>query len=439
MLDMWLPILQPLRKKLQDTEFVLLFPEGRQIGVLNLRDALFEIASPIFDKVLYPSVTGQWKQAKNLAEAQKSHESEPAVRLWRSLKQRGLAEPLRGLIASARRLATERRNSKSEAPDVLTGLIGEESVILFNISEVDKPYMAVTLKGLNRKQKKFSMYHGIKLEDHPLVGEKSVSKFDSTNTVALLFSPREREYYLDYYGLTKKNLRVVGVPRHEDEWIDQLTSLHAYDGPALPPRFIFVVSRPANEYASLSRASKLDALRDIGEVARQLDCHILIKLHPKQEDDDGTAEEALGLENLGQSWGYSHAHPLLLGRHCEFAVSFLSSVAVDMAKIGTPIIEYMDWRIGMPRDAPWPYYLEGKPVSINCHLGFALPASDRTQFLQRVGQIRTDRTDVVDSARRAYQRVFPETPDICEKIANEIAGKLSGQGFPGYGDVDGLR
>ena len=435
MLDMWLPILDSLRGKLRDAEFVFLVPQGRQIGVLDLQNVLFTIADQIFDSVMYPSVTGHWKRAKSLAEAQDSHESESLVRIWRLVKQHNLAVLLRRLIAITLRLTTTRRSPKPNSPtsNALTELLDGESVVLFNISEVDKPYMAQMAKSLASEIPKFSMYHGVKLASRPVAGERVASKFDSSNTIKLLFSTREARTYMESFGIQKKDLRVVGIPRHEDKWIVRLASFYRSEERALPSRYIFVISRPANEYVAFSWAHKVEALRSIGEAARRNDLHILIKLHPKEEQDDGTAAEALGLENFGKTWSYTNTHSLVLGKHCEFAVSYFSSVAMDMAKIGTPVIEYLDWKIGMPSDVAWPYYFDGEPVSIISHLGFSLPASSRTQFLNHVDRIISDRASSVEKSRESYKSVFPEIEGISDKIAGEIVAVMTGKDYPIYG------
>ena len=427
MLDMWLPILHSLREKLRGAEFVFLVPQGRQIGVLDLQNVLFTVADQIFDSVIFPSVTGQWKRAKSLAEAQNSHESESLVRIWRSVKQHNLAVRLRRLIAITLRLTTMRMNPKAKSPtsSALTELLSKESVVLFNIYEVDKPYMAQIAESLSRDIPKFSMYHGIKFEGD-LAGKEVVkSSFDSTNTTALVFSSKEVAEYGEKFGIEAKNIKVVGIPRHEKGWIEFLTPQFKQETSIPSHPYILVISRPADDSPFFPRDGKLSSLRNIRESARENNLKVVIKLHPKEETDDGTAEEVFGKQNLGITWSFSNAHPLILGMNCVFAVSFFSGVAVDMARIGTPVIEHVDMKNWMPPNFPHRYFQDSEPVSILTELGLTLHASNRIQFNRHVSNILSDKEDIADRIRESYRKFFPEIDHISDSISRDIAAKLS--------------
>lgn len=421
MLDMWLPILQPLREKLDDAEFVFIVPLGRQIGVFDLSSALFRMADQIFDTVVFPAVTGKWMRAKSFAEAQDLHEAESLVRIWRWVKKRIITRRLGKLLMISLAFTSSIGGPRitEPGPALIPELSGKETVILFNIYQIEKPYMAELARILPAETPKFSLYHGIRLETSPLAPIGARSEFPSANTTALVFSAREEPDYIQKFGLAKKSIRVVGVPRHEEEWIAHLQGLYQPDELCLPKRFIFVISRPAGDPA-LSRASKVSALRSIRAASEKFGLHVLIKLHPKEEKDDGTASEILGLENLGRTWSYSNVHPLLLGKHCEFGVSFLSSVAIDMARIGVPVIEHLDWNIGDPIIPAQPCTRDGKPISIISHLGLALPSHNHSSFMKNVDLILNDPANASHRALEAYRKVFPQILGINDKIVRMI-------------------
>ena len=425
MFDMWMPIIHSLRSKLTDAEFLLLFPEARQVGVLDLNERLLSLGDQIFDKVIYATVAGEWKRATNMAEAQTAHERESLVRIWRAATRSPLFNLLRVPIRILLKSLKKDRQRRTSSPDrkVLPELGGGRAVVLFNVYEFGKPYMADVAREINDESPKFSLYHGVRLESHSPHRGKIGRKPKPPNTTALLFSSSEISEYRKKFGFQEAELRVTGIPRHQQTWIDHLYSLEP-ESSELPSRFIFIVSRPSDDDPSFTRARKLASLKNVKIAAERHGLKVVIKLHPKEEKDDGTAADAFGLEFLGKTWFYSRDHPLVLGKKCEFAVSFLSSVAVDLARIGVPVIEHLDLTVTSSAEN----YSQGEgnktAGSIFARLGFALAADNSEEFQNEVDKVIADRKAQTQRAADAYHAFFPQSENVIEKISDEIISKL---------------
>jgi len=426
-LDMWLPVLASLREKITDAEFVFLAPKAGPIRHLDLSSILFTIAAPIFDKVIFPAQSGKWKQVNSLADAKSFFDAGPVANGGRLLKRLGLAPLLRAPVTIAFRVIKTvfRAKPKGECP--LEALKDAKGVVLFDLFATDFFYASEVFAKLEQLPK-FSMLHGLNVLG---VGGKSdvvKSVFNSDNTIALLFSEREKPFYMNKYGLGGDQIRVVGIPRHQEWWIRKITSVSGEDQRALPKDYILVISRGSSD-STLPTPRKVSALRDVREAAAQHNLHVVVKRHPK-EDDDGPYEEVFGSNNLGKTWSFSVAHPLVLGQYCSFAVSFYSGVVVDMVRIGVPVIEHLDMK-GLPKDQ----LLRGNRienqfgnlVSPYNHLGLVLGATDRSEFLSHVNTVLSHKEPTVRELKDRYHAVFPDADGIGDKVVLEIIETLANQ------------
>jgi hypothetical protein len=169
-------------------------------------------------------------------------------------------------------------------------------------------------------------------------------------------------------------VKVVGVPRHSASWLEYVSSMGeaGIDGDV---DYILVVSRPATgSKGVLPLARKVQALKDIRNLAKKLDRKVVVRLHPKDgELDRQIVEEEFGRPGRHIDWCYSSRHPLLLGRHAVFAITFFSSVAIDMIAVGTPTIELCDFS-GLTKSPHLIRDEQGIPTSIYQQLGLVLSA-----------------------------------------------------------------
>ena len=96
-------------------------------------------------------------------------------------------------------------------------------------------------------------------------------------------------------------------------------------------KYIFVIARPESTYLKINK--KKSFLKMIKSVSIEHNLKVILKLHPK-EVNDKIYREAFNTSNGNISWEISNKHPYILGKYCEFAVSFYSGVPIDLIKVG---------------------------------------------------------------------------------------------------------
>ena len=208
--------------------------------------------------------------------------------------------------------------------------------------------------------------------------------------MAYVLSNGEVEGYREAFGLERSAIKVVGVPRHAAPWIDELSRLTK---PIDAEPYIFVASRPTKN-SILPLKQKLQILEDIRRLAfDDLRCRVVIRMHPK-EYDEAPFDEAFGRTLRGNRWDISTGHPLRLGSRSLFCVSLFSSVAVDMAAIGVPVIERFD-PSSVPPSPTFVRESAGDQISVYQKLGIILAARDYAELKEHARSILKDRASVV--------------------------------------------
>ena len=109
-----------------------------------------------------------------------------------------------------------------------------------------------------------------------------------------------------------------------------------------------------------------------------------------------------------KSWEISTKHPFILGKNCEFAVSFYSGVPIDLIVFGVPTIELLDLKNIKGYDNE--YALRdnnGEPVLNVRYLNLVLGTSSFKGFQEHVENILNDRDGVIDRLKEEYKKTFP--------------------------------
>jgi hypothetical protein len=277
------------------------------------------------------------------------------------------------------------------------------------VSEIIEHFQNVT---------KFSLNHGLKLKNiNYYKGKQPALRRD---VISYIQNPDEADHEKDRFGIPYANQKVVGVPRHEKEWMDTLIEHEDGSLTDLGRDFIFLISRPhTTEYHPPDRKKR--ALEHIRRLAwEDLDKKIVIKLHPKENDRD-IFNEVFGLENYRNKWEFSNKHPLILGSRCDFAIALFSGVVIDMIALGVSPIELLDLR-GIPRyDHESALRDErGNPVFELRYNGLTLGACNYKELREEVDRIQTDRDEVLSVLKKKYDQYYQTKRGVNDRIAREI-------------------
>jgi hypothetical protein len=431
-LDNWLPALWKLRDAESQVDLVCVFPRSRSVDEIDLSNVLISLAGAIFDRVLFRSHAGNWLLASTFAEAVALN------RLGRvEALAHGAANRLRdGRVASAVSGAVRyglqglERGVSDRATAVVRPRIVLQSVraVLYDVSEERKEYNDELMRHLEAVPR-FSICHGIEIRSRPHgPGAPHNAGPWKAGLTAYLFSALEKEHYREEFALLDAMLKVVGIPRHEPEWMRLIIAQSGDAAAQVGEGYILVISKPVNE-KHLPRERKRQAFEDIKRLARALGTTIVVKRHPK-ERADGLCEEVFGRDTYGERWVYSNLHAFVLGARCAFAIAFHSAVVLDMIALGTPVIERLDLR-----GLPWYDHSDalrddrGEPILNYRHQGLALGASDYERLRGHADEIVRDRDGVVAGLVARYRELFPTVAEPSATIARDVLSKcLAGEG-----------
>jgi len=430
-LDNWLPVIWRLKEKRDDLKFIIIFPKVNFSDQIHLSNVLIILAAKIFDCVVFKSHAGHWLYVDTFSQAKVKNKLTILewfiVRIIKRLKKWPINGPVSSAIQYGYGKLSKLRNKRYLYDWKFVEKHG--ACVLYDVYEDSKPYN-VELMNTFREIPKFSIKHGVNIDGGGVLRcLKKVSDDDYRKDVkAYLFSPKECPLYEHQYAIHKSFMDVVGVPRHAPEWMEFI-QLHVQKNNneinGLSKDFIFIISRPGNTYYH-SYQRKKKALEDIKRIAwNDLKKNVVVKLHPK-ERKEGLYEEVFGTDTHGDKWVYSDLHPFVLGKKSSFAITFYSSVAIDMAVLGVPTIEYLDLR-GIPecdndeslRDN------KGHPVFSFRYLDLVLGASDYDQMKVHAMEIMNNRETVISGLQAKYKKLFPQIENINEKIAQDILSFVS--------------
>ncbi|PQJ77765.1 hypothetical protein [Polaribacter porphyrae] len=426
MLDNWLPVIWSLKEKRKDLKFVIIFPKSNAINQIHLSNVLIILAAKIFDSIIFKSHGKHWLTTNTFSEAKIINKPSKLewflLRVSRKLKKWPITKTLGSLIHYGYNKFSKLLNKKYLCNWQFTEK--NEAYLLFDIYEESKSYNLELMKNF-AEVPKFSIQHGININDGGIL-RKTKNKLNNDfrkDVNAYLFSSKERPFYEYEYAIHKSKMEVVGVPRHSPNWMEFIRLNILKQSNKINEKnkgSIFIISRPGTtKYFPYERKKK--ALENIKLLAwKDLKKNIVVKLHPK-ERKEGIYEEVFGNENYGDNWIYSDLHPFVLGKECDFAISFYSGVVIDMLALGVPTIEYLDLR-GISefdnnkslRDK------NDEPVFSYRYLDLVLGASDYFQMKEHVMEIMNNRETVLSKLQTKYNELFPQIKNINNWIAQDI-------------------
>lgn len=395
------------------------------VQAIDSKSHLISLAETVFSKTVFKSYSSRWLAAPSLADAQRVASRFGSLAKMATveakLKNRPSLLPIAMLYALLIRTLDRILNwnirtfNASELNDV--------SAILYDVYEETKDYNRNFLDQVSGVSR-YSICHGINIDTDPIIYRGAMIR-QPEKIIAYLFSDLERPYYTGTYGLQDTQLVTVGVPRHDDDWLDVMGAGANHESNAvLPQSYVLLISRSLSAYLTPERKR-----RAIGAIKRavidELGMPLVIKCHPK-ERNDGLYDEVLGSENLGVSWYLSNKHPFSLARRSSFAITFYSGVAADLVKLGVPVIEYLDL-VGLEgydnesalRDD------KGEPIfSLRFH-GLVRGVSNYENLKSEVEAVLSHRDDAVADLREQYSRKFAHIDDASKAVAMDILGMFN--------------
>lgn len=422
MLDSCLSFLKVLKAKLPNACFIFLASDENTLGQIYLENELIKISETIFDKIVFRTFTGVFISSDTFKKAKKLNDSF-IFRIFYFVKKilnRFRLKFLYKLIQLIFHVPIEIIFSKNIYK--LTSLKNTKYVTIFDVNKIFKDNNE-DLYDIVSNSPNFSILHGtgikgVQTNNDPQELFKIKNFIKRTKftkkTTAYLFSKNEISFYKELYNLKEEQIKVYGIPKHEKQWIENFEVNNIETN----KKYIFIISRPTNEFITIGRRIKF--LKMIKKIAIKYKLELVVKLHPR-ELTNRLYEKVFDSNGEKVKWRLSYKHPYSLGKKCEFAISYYSGVPVDLINLGVPTIELSDFR-GIAGDD---HKLSmrnsrGEAVREYRYLNLVLGATSEDEFEKHVKNILYNKNKVVKDLQKNYNKLFPITQNINDKIAEEI-------------------
>jgi len=374
-LDSWLPVLDRLAR-IPYVKIHAILPRPRATLYLRGSDFMIRKTAKTFASVHFCAADGQWGRARNLVQARRKLVcSNWKQRLFgpssgtSSCTQAGLSQYEPGAELEATRSHLEK-----------AGLHRPEGM-LCDVSESQKTYFSGLLQatpqsGIHSVSQAVSLRE-LRADQPRPVSQSLPSYICERIETQFLLGESEKTHYQSKYGLLPGQIVVSGVFRHDPAWIAQVQAQTVNDG-LKPGRYIFLVSRPVNpRYLPLSEKQRI--IRMVHEQARKRGLTLVIRPHPF-EGNRREFDRLIGPPGKQNHWIETGRHPLDIGFKCALSVTLNSSVAVDMAAMGVPVIDPVDYA-KLQEDSPSTRFDDlGSPISTFAESGIAVGAKDEASF-----------------------------------------------------------
>lgn len=410
-LDSWLPVLDRLAR-MPKVRIHALLPRPR--ATLNLRqdDFMVRNAARIFASAHFCTSDGRWARARNLVQAR---------------RKLVLSNRAHSLVDSLTRTPNRRFQEDPTIDEESTrrylermGLHRAEAMFC-DISESHKPYFTGLLQatpqtrihsvsqGISLRETGDGPSHSVESTFPPQIRDRIETQF--------LMSSSEMAHYGPKYGLSPHQTCISGIFRHDPGWHQRMRQPGSIPGPE-PGSYVFLASRPASA-RYLPRVEKQRVICMVHEQARKRGLSLAIRRHPF-EGNKRELERLIGKPGARNQWFETARHPMDVGADCALAVTLNSSVAIDMAAIGVPVIEPIDYA-GYRRDAPNVRLDDnGRQVSIYSKSGVAIGASTETDFASAMDQLLAPGQPSRLGASAAYRALYADPTGSIDEAVSRI-------------------
>jgi len=417
-LETWLPVISSLRKIKPGIRIHAILPRPEIWPTLRSKDFVVQQCRMLIDTWIMALPDGRWVEIK----------SPDSLRI-----RYFLARTSRYVRKRFNRLSGMEREAQAIFfADLFRKKFGDRTIqsiraVLCDLFELRHVELSALVKSFSRAQI-LSQAHGVDLqylENNPRTFPDSKIPKDfewlqQRDFSTLLYSESEKPYYVKQFGLSSSQMTVSGVLRHDPEWLEHLFNSSFSQSP-VEPSYIFLASRPISDLF-MSRQEKYRILVMIRDYARSRGLLLVIRKHPSEKYRGKIEiEECLGPPGRRAGWIESNCHPLHLGFYCKLPISLHTSIAIDMARLGRPVIEPIDFTRCHPNTHSIRTLPDGKFASFYGQEGFALAGNGRAEFAQAADAILSGTRG--GDASTAYQRCYAN-PDGAIRTA--LSALLSG-------------
>jgi len=410
-LDSWLPVLDRLAR-LPHVKIHAILPRPRATLNLRRKDFMIRSSAETFASVHFCTADGRWNRARSLVHARRKL----VLTNWgrRLLKNRVTGQP-RGMQDDPTLDHEATRSYLEEAG------MHRPTAMLCDISEARKPYFSGLLQSVPQA-KIHSVSQAVSLQefgDSPSTPTRVPfsGQVQERIETQFLLSESEARHYSAQYGLSNSQISVSGIFRHDPQWIAQAFPRARTKG-LQPGSYLFLASRPTSpKYLPHSEKQRVIAMTH--EQARKNGLTLVVRRHPF-EPSRRQFDQLLGKPGKKNNWLETARHSMDVGFECAFAITLNSSVAIDMAAMGVPVIDPVDYRT-LRDDSPTIRFDDrGRPISSYSKSEIAIGASDESSFSAAAGRLSKQGGRSVAHPSKAYRALYADPAGAIQSAVQRI-------------------
>ena len=355
MLDNWMPTINEINNMANYINFTLIVPDPNILKSFNKDNAIINISNNLFDTCLIHAYDDIWVSNISVFESmdwyKKNRVALRVYNIFKSLMNNSffyyiLMWPLKLLQNYIYKKEFRLKH------DMLKNSITHMDALLYDI-HVENNSKVFDILQLFKNNRKYSLPHALSMLIYEDQLPKLVNINNKSNIRTYVYAKFQSEHYFLKYKINKSDVRIVGIPRHSQEWIKTVQRLSCN----LPKYFenddtIVILSRQVSD-AHLLFDEKVESVKNIKKIfIDRLGMKVVIKAHPNEIHErvftnkkENVYEDVFGLVNYGITWIYSNMHVFALGKGKRLAISFNTGVVIDMIAMGVPCVEYIESNI----------------------------------------------------------------------------------------------
>ena len=418
-LDNWLPVIDSMNTLTSHTNFTLIILDPNVIRAFCKKNIIVKVSDNIFNTVLIQAYSNVWIEHTSVFQSMIWYQKNRIILrfidiLQYLIKKTNSFYTLEWLLSFSRNKVYKKKcRLRYES---LESDISQTDILFYDIHSEGNHTVHDTLQ-LFKNNKKYSLPHAINMSG---LEEKSPELVDvnTKNNINIYASTNfQVDYYRKKYRVNKNKIHLIGVPRHNINWIKKIQE----KSPKLPDGFnnntVIILSR---HVGLISLNEKVKTLENIKKIfINKLRMKVVVKLHPKEKKEriysgkiEKIYENVFGLNNYGSTWIYSDLHVLALGKGGKLAISLFTGVTLDVIAMGIPCVQYID-KLGKLK-------YNNEKIEQFVKYGLVEGISNYNDLCAYVERWTKDPNKILKASEKAYKKYFTVFNNNPKVIANEI-------------------
>jgi len=424
-LDNWLPIVNGINDLTNSLDFTLIIPNVTIAKSFHMDNAIVKISDRIFDTVLIHAYDDVWIKKKTVINTVNWYQNNRTIlRLFdvlkRALNVKLFSNILRLPFILLRNILYK-KECKLKIEDISES-VSTIDILFYDIHTENNNFVLDILR-LFKNNNKYSLPHALSMLDSEEQTPVPFNIENIDNIKIYVYAKFQKQFYKSLYEISKNKIYDVGIPRHDQTWINTIQGESSILEDGFNGENTIVVLSHKISNTTISFDQKLRSIKNIKKIfIDKLGMKLVIKLHPNEKQErvyrrkkEKIYENILGLKNYGLTWIYSDLHIFALCKNKKLVISFNTGVVFDAIAMGVPCIEYIDSSTLFKN-----YDGRKKRLTDFVKYNFVEGVYNHYELNTYVDKWVNNPEKISTSSKNTYKKYFPVSDGISKRVATEI-------------------